>query len=188
MLYLLGNSGFLSGVLCKSFKGDRRLQVRFYATAFAAVLLMCLLVAAPVLSADIWSYYSYVGNAKDLATEPNTLWVATGGGALRIDVISGMIGKLTRSQGLCDNNLTCVAVGHDGTKYFGTYGYGAAIYKDGMVSHVDQNNSGIGSNNVQSVAVDSEGAVWFGSGWRADGVRRCAVSRAEWEFCAPGGD
>ncbi|RLF01317.1 MAG: hypothetical protein DRJ64_10785, partial [Thermoprotei archaeon] len=135
------------------------------------------LIAAPVFSADIWSYYSFMGNAQDIATEPNTLWIATGGGALRIDMLSGMLGKLTRSKGLCDNNLTCVAIGPDGTKYFGTYGYGVGTYKDGMVSHLDENNSGLGSNNVQAMAVDSEGAVWFGSSWGGPQDRQCAVSR-----------
>jgi len=137
------------------------------------------LIAGPVFSADLWSYYSYMGNAQDIAMEPNTLWVATGGGALKIDIFSGMLGKLTRSEGLCDNNLTCVAIGHDGTKYFGTYGYGAATYKDGLVSHFDENNSGLGSNNVQSIAVDFEGAVWFGSSWGGPGARQCAVSRLQ---------
>ena len=47
------------------------------------VVAVFFLIAAPVFSADLWSYYSYMGNIEDIALEPNTLWLATGGGALR---------------------------------------------------------------------------------------------------------
>jgi len=35
------------------------------------------------------------------------------------------------------------------------------------------------SNNVQSIAVDSQGTVWFGSSWGGPGARQCAVSRLQ---------
>ena len=151
--------------------------MQFRKLSFVTTISVLFLIALPALSTDIWSYYSYMNNAQDIGHDLNILWVATSGGALMIDTLSGMTGRLTRGQGLYDNALTCVAVGHDGTKYFGTDGYGAATYNNGIVSHLSQDNSGLFSNTVMSIAVDSRGAVWFGSHLRAPGGFHSAVSR-----------
>jgi streptogramin lyase len=75
-----------------------------------------------------WYAFTAVNDVSDLAFHDGLLWAATDGGVVAWDVQRGSYVKYTTADGLAGNNVQAIAVGPDGTLWFGTYGDGVSRY------------------------------------------------------------
>lgn len=112
----------------------------------------------------VWTNYTNGNLGSGVATDPTNgdVWMATTGGAVRIDGSTGNPTKYTSPDGLGGNQLQGVAVDKKGTKWFAAYGGGLSrLSPDGTWRrfHVAD---GLTSTAL-SVALDSEGGAWVGT-------------------------
>lgn len=94
--------------------------------------------------------------------------VATGGGVLvlQLDSTSPSLSQETiydqQNSGLPDNQVYSLAMGSQGTYWFGTR-RGLARYEGGKWTVFQASDFGLGGEEVHAIAVDKDGRVWIGT-------------------------
>jgi len=92
------------------------------------------------------------------------LWCATSGGVTKLDPETGEKTVYTRADGLSFNLVTSLAVDSAGNKWIATNTEGVNLLRaDGTWESYNKKNSDIAEDFVFSVAIDMDGAVWFGT-------------------------
>ncbi|MHB0878050.1 MAG: ligand-binding sensor domain-containing protein [Anaerolineae bacterium] len=119
-------------------------------------------------SEPLWQSLSNANWVSGVATEGDLVWAATGGGVVRWDTVGNSFTKFTTADGLLDNVVYCVAVDHEGHKWFGT-SYGVSYFDDAIWHSYTQATTADGEtvslDHVQAIAVDEAGAKWMGFAW-----------------------
>jgi ligand-binding sensor domain-containing protein len=128
-----------------------------------------------------WTSYTNANFVNTVAFDHDgSLWAATSGGVVRWDLDDGAYTKYTTAAGLVDNQVEAVTVAPDGIVWFGTRG-GVSRFDPTAGSTTEHTNEawtsyttedGLLDNNVLSVAVAPDGAIWFGHGSREGGASR----------------
>ncbi|MGE5353478.1 MAG: two-component regulator propeller domain-containing protein [Acidobacteriota bacterium] len=67
------------------------------------------------------------------------------------------------SSSLPPGSISCVARENGGAAWIGTLGYGVVKYDGSNWSRYDKSNSGLISNSVNTIAIDSAGNKWIGT-------------------------
>ena len=91
------------------------------------------------------------------------MWFGTEEGVTRYDGLTWT--TYTHEDGLSSNNVRAIAVGPDGTVWCGTHGVGGVSWLEAW-PWVTRS-----APAVQSIAVDAEGGLWFGT---RQGLWHCA--------------
>ncbi|HUU29277.1 MAG TPA: MFS transporter [archaeon] len=87
-------------------------------------------------------------------------WLGTTGGVSRFNG-SAWTGYNT-DNGLADNWVNDIAIDHEGSLWFATWGKGVSKFDGtGWTTYTD--SAGLADNNVYAIAVDPEGNKWFGT-------------------------
>lgn len=102
------------------------------ALVLGALLLGVLLLSAGSLNAQegqpIWDTFLYTNEVRSLAYDGQRLWLATGGGAVAYDPITGAVETHHRKRdGLLSDSLSGVAVDGMGSVWFGTEKVGISV-------------------------------------------------------------
>jgi ligand-binding sensor domain-containing protein len=106
-----------------------------------------------------------------MAVEGDNMWFGTNDGVSVFDGDSWT--TYGTSDGLARRRVEAIAIDEGGNKWFGTRG-GVSMLDDGGTPHnksddtwvtYDTSNSGLAHNQVNAVAVDNEGNIWFGTEW-----------------------
>ncbi|MCB2220257.1 MAG: T9SS type A sorting domain-containing protein [Bacteroidetes bacterium] len=120
-----------------------------------------------------WLNYNKANEIRALAIEGNHLWMSTDGGLVKQDILTGARESYNKANsGLPVNEVTAIAIGEDGSRWFGSFSLnstneeGALVVFDGSTWTVyDTSNSGLPANNyIHSIAVDKNGTKWIGTG------------------------
>lgn len=127
------------------------------------ILLMVLLFSGSHLLAQtpVWMQYSNGDNITAIAEEDGYLWVGTLGGLVRIDKASGNTSFYNIfNSGLPDNVVRAIAIGQDGTKWFGTDA-GLTSFDGDTWTTFNKDNSEIPDNVVRHLVAGNDGIVWM---------------------------
>ena len=106
-----------------------------------------------------WRNYVKEDGYGKLLVEGNYLWSA-GAVLYRFDVNTPETTIYRRDDGLPENNLRCIAVDSQGTKWLGTASRGLWLF-DGVAFGPFQAQQELGKQNVGYLAVDSADNVWM---------------------------
>lgn len=98
-------------------------------------------------------------NVLDLRHDGDYTWCATYGGVAAYYNDQWTIYD-TGNSGIPSNLVTCVDIGKNGEKWFGTLDNGLVTFNDTSWIVYDTATSALPSNNVISVKVDKSGIVW----------------------------
>jgi ligand-binding sensor domain-containing protein len=106
------------------------------------------------------------------------LWFGTDGGGVSVlddggtpfDKGDDAWATFTTADGLAGNNVWAIAVDGAGRLWFGTYGGGVSVLDDGGTPFDKGDDTwatfttadGLAGNNVEAIAVDGAGRLWFG--------------------------
>ncbi|GIW91558.1 MAG: hypothetical protein KatS3mg109_1990 [Pirellulaceae bacterium] len=115
-----------------------------------------------------WTSYTNANYVTDLLVDGDAVWAATAGGVVRWDVGTGEYIKLTTEHGLAGNDVRAIAVGPDGSLWFGTPDGVSRLTPDGRWQTYTEED-GLAGNDVRAIAVGPDGSLWFGT---PDGVSR----------------
>ncbi len=90
------------------------------------------------------------------------VWIATAAGAARYDGTTKAWTILKVADGLASNDVNSVAIGADGTLWFGTNGFGLSSTPSGVLGSwtTYTTGDGLGSNEVREVLVSTGGTIW----------------------------
>ena len=92
----------------------------------------------------------------------NRVWIATAAGAARYDGTTNAWTVLKVADGLASNDVNSVAIGADGTLWFGTNGFGLSstpsVVPGPWTTYTT--GDGLGNNEVRNVLVSSGGTIW----------------------------
>jgi ligand-binding sensor domain-containing protein/signal transduction histidine kinase len=90
-----------------------------------------------------------------------SLWIGTYGGGL-VHLKDGVFSRLTDTNGLVGNELSCLYPSRDGSLWIGTT-KGVSHYKGGAFQNYTT-NQGLVFNIVRAVSEDGEGNIWVATG------------------------
>ncbi len=141
----------------------------------AVLSMVCMFFCTGVSwGANQWEAYGEIGPVQDICFEGNYVWIATQVGLMRCNRITGGERvRFTTADGLAENWVTCIGIGPDGSKWFGTDSKGITRY-DGHTWKTYTMADGLAYDQVLSVAFSNDGAVWIGT--------RCGLSRFDGEI------
>ncbi|MBI1932434.1 MAG: hypothetical protein HYS24_07835 [Ignavibacteriales bacterium] len=113
---------------------------------------------------DEWKTYTNSSEVRDIAEESNFLWLATNGGLVKFDKLTGETEFYNRSNsGLPSIDLRSIAVDGHGNKWIGAYNSGLVKF-DGITWTIfNTDNSDIPFNYVGPIEVDKNNNLWFAS-------------------------
>jgi diguanylate cyclase (GGDEF)-like protein len=118
-----------------------------------------------------WTHQDFAGvpplrtNALVAGTEPGVLWLGTqGSGLLRFDYHTEQHQLLREADGLCDDNISALAMAGQGQLWIGTQSALACRYADGVFTpfHLPE-----GAKRVVDIATDRRGGVFMAAQTRA---------------------
>ncbi|UCD84585.1 MAG: hypothetical protein JSU92_15160 [Deltaproteobacteria bacterium] len=127
---------------------------------------------------DLWKQFNYAnhigGSAIENTFDGEYIWVGTKGGVVRWDIENGTYTKYTTADGLCNNVVRAVAIDSEGNKWFGSgdrwelgdktkYGNGVCKYDGTTWTNYNFSKGDLVGDNVNAVAVDKQGRLWFGT-------------------------
>ena len=108
-----------------------------------------------------WKTYTYSDQIRDIAEEGNFLWLATNGGLVKLNKLTGETEFFNRSNaGFFSLDVRAIAVDGNGDKWIGAYNSGLVKF-DGNHSEVFS-NSAINDNTNYPISIDKNNVVWFG--------------------------
>ena len=140
-------------------------------------------------SDDTWTPYttSNSGLASNIVSaiaidQEGNIWFGHGFGVSKFDGTTWT--TYDKSSGLADNAINAIAADHSGNVWVGTVRGGVSKFDGESWTTYNNSNSGLASNYVQSIAIDSANVKWFGGcigvEWCGGAWFRCdaaAVSR-----------
>ena len=154
---------FLLGGLC-ALLGVYIMQISpaFYAAPSASVAVISWPnLPTPTLVHPQWTTFSSVASVRDVLSVGDLRWVATDGGLLVQDRVSGESTQFGPEHGLPTNRLTALALGVDRRVWVGSQA-GVAAY-DGRDWHIFTTADGLPSDLITALVVDRDGVVWAGT-------------------------
>jgi ligand-binding sensor domain-containing protein/flagellar hook assembly protein FlgD len=92
-------------------------------------------------------------------------------------------GRYTVEDGIGSDFVQCIDFDHQGGVWIGTKNGGASYYDGEVWTNYTTSNSGITSNNINTLAAGKDGTIWFGS---SDDVDLCCFDGEYWETCSDG--
>jgi len=98
-----------------------------------------------------------------IAGDKNVLWMGTqSGGLARVTYRNGNVGisTYTHANGLAENSVFSVSIGHDGAVWAGTLTGGVSRLKGGKF-HTYRSDDGLASNTVSASLESRDGTMWF---------------------------
>jgi hypothetical protein len=104
-------------------EGEAARQVQATATAVAQAVAARHTAAEQALRRPLhpdWTSFTNANFVTDLLVDGDAVWAATAGGVVRWDTRTGEYIKLTAEHGLAGNSVWSIAVGPDGSLWFGT--------------------------------------------------------------------
>lgn len=102
-------------------------------------------------------------SAHSLAqTDDGYVWIATQEGLARFDGVSFKVFNRADYPQLGSNDIRALFKGHDGSLWIGTYGGGAARYKNGKLELFNKDN-GLSDNLIRTIYVDENNCAWLGT-------------------------
>jgi ligand-binding sensor domain-containing protein len=130
------------------------------------VLLITFILIFPVFSQNPeWKTYSNGIKVNCIVEEGKYIWGGTTEGLVQIDKSLGTSSFFnTSNSDLSDNNINCLEIDTDGTKWIGTENFGLVKFDGINWSVYDTSNSALPGNNVKCIAVDIDGNKWIGTG------------------------
>lgn len=106
--------------------------------------------------------FTHSNDARDLLTTPEALWLATGGGLVRIDLATGEQTFYNRSNSdLPSNAVNALAPGLDGTVWAGTNGGLVLVLPDGSMEIFNTVNSPLPTNAIRFLETTPDGRIWI---------------------------
>ncbi|WP_181918862.1 two-component regulator propeller domain-containing protein [Wenzhouxiangella sediminis] len=144
--------------------------------------LLLFVLAGPALGLDpdrLTSQYVHDHYGRDEGLPPGAVWTAlqsrdgylwlgTQNGLVRFDGIDAKVFTTADTPGLANHDVRSLIEADNGDLWIGTYGGGAARYRDGSFEPFGT-EQGLAHPIVYDIHQDDEGAVWFGT---AGGVTR----------------
>ena len=132
-------------------------------------LLLFFLLGFGICSAQQWKNFTNSVAVNCIAADHDTIWIGSDGGLAKYLLDGTKLATYTHADGLADNQVTSIAIDSVGNKWFGTGHYTGTTINGGGISKFDGNtwttyntfNSGLASNTVNAVAIDSEGITWI---------------------------
>jgi ligand-binding sensor domain-containing protein len=128
------------------------------------VFIICvfLLAFCPVTLQAETQISHYLENeiVNGIAIENNYIWCATDNGVVKFDKTTGNPIRYTTENGLNTNKILCVAIDHNGVKWFGTYRKGVSWF-DGLNWNSHQTFNWAKVPDILSIAIDSKNTKWF---------------------------
>lgn len=113
-----------------------------------------------------WKYYSVAGSVNAIAQDENFIWTGSHAGAMKLDINTGMRTFYDKTNApMTDSWVSEIAIGNDGTKWFGTWDKGYLIkYDDLNWTVFDPSNSPLSGSPIKGLATDNDNSVWIASG------------------------
>lgn len=119
-----------------------------------------------------WKSYPEICVVRDIAFDKDgNLWAARALGVVKLDLETNTIKEYTRDDGLPTNDIRGVAVGDDGSLWFGTQRGGVSKF-DGEAWTTYTEDDGLVGNFVRSMALAPNSVLWFGTYEGDGGVSR----------------
>ena len=115
-----------------------------------------------------WQYFDRNRGLPDddvkdvVANESGKAWAATNRG-IGVFNGSGWFRVNTYNSRIPTNDIVCVAIGPDGSRWFGTNNYGMLRFDGSSWTNYTPWNSGLPDDDVNDIAVDEDGIVWVGT-------------------------
>jgi rhamnogalacturonyl hydrolase YesR/ligand-binding sensor domain-containing protein len=123
-----------------------------------------------------WTTYANGDDVQALAVDGDYLWAGTrGGGIVRWNMTDGSyVQYLYPQSGISSNNVKAIAIDGEGKVWIGTQMHwteydiaspwgGVSVFDGTTWTSYNKDNSGLASNNVEAIAIDGEGKLWFGT-------------------------
>lgn len=113
-----------------------------------------------------WIYLSKTESIGAIAEDGNEIWIGSYIGALKIDKITGARVFFDKTNSpFIDNWILCIAVDHEGNKWFGSYDKGILVKYDNTNWTVyDTSNSPLSGKAIYNLVIDSNNFIWLTCG------------------------
>jgi ligand-binding sensor domain-containing protein len=108
-----------------------------------------------------WTTYSYSNDARDIAVDGESVWVATSTGAGRLIITDETYTKFDTDDGLISDDINTVALDWEGRIWFGSDA-GVSVYDQASWTNYTASD-GLSPGPVWSITVDGRGHVWLGT-------------------------
>ncbi|RKY84338.1 hypothetical protein DRQ09_08770, partial [candidate division KSB1 bacterium] len=126
-------------------------------------LLISLIFVPCSYGQDVWEVYANGDKINDITFEGEFVWTATEGGAFRWDKINGVYNRYTNLDGLPFIDVSTVYVASNGEIWFGTNGFGVAVFNGINWTVFDEQNSNLSYNEITCIVEDDSNNIWVGT-------------------------
>ncbi|MDO4555606.1 MAG: two-component regulator propeller domain-containing protein, partial [Lachnospiraceae bacterium] len=101
----------------------------------------------------------YTATTDIAQTTDGFIWIGSYGCLMRYDGVEFI--RIGEEEGI--SNITSLAAGKDGIIWFGMENKGLGYYNHGVIKLYTSKNSDLFSDNIQTICLDEEGNVYFGT-------------------------
>jgi ligand-binding sensor domain-containing protein len=112
-----------------------------------------------------WYNYTSGNYITSIVQDDNIVWIATGGGLVKVDLQAGDTTFFNATNsGIPQNAIHCMDIAPNGVLWVGTASTGLASFDGENWMIYNTSNSDLASDKISDLAVDQEGTVWLTGG------------------------
>ena len=110
-----------------------------------------------------WTAFTFTKDVRSITFDQNLIWLATSGGAVRIETPGERMTVFTNTEGLSGNDITSVVVDRNRDVWFGTLGQGLARRRhDNGSWRIFTGLDGLASERINDLLID-QNTLWVGT-------------------------
>ena len=110
-----------------------------------------------------WTAFTFIKDIRSILFDQDLIWLATSGGAVRVEIPGEQFTVFTNAEGLSGNDVTSVVVDRNRDVWFGTLGQGLARRRhDNGSWRAFTSLDGLASERITDLLID-QNTLWVGT-------------------------
>ncbi len=132
----------------------------------AYLFFVCLIIGIPPSShggVGDWTAFTFIKDIRSILFDQDLIWLATSGGAVRVETAGEQFTVFTNTEGLSGNDVTSVVIDRNRDVWFGTLGQGLARRRhDNGAWRTFTSLDGLASERITDLLID-QNTLWVGT-------------------------